>query len=421
MLLIIYAIFTFDKKTPYPSFYTLIPTIGTALVIIFATKQTVVGRLLANKALVGIGLISYSAYLWHQPLFAFARYSNVGDTSTFLLMVLVLFSFAFAYFNWKFIETPFRNKSTFTQNQIFLFSFIGILFFIAAGLAGQFSKGFEQRIDSEKREFLSYFENSIPEMKYLMGIGAPEKFRFECDFYDIEKYRNGHPTGIPVDNISDVCFVKKSGQQKTVFLWGDSHARQLYPGLKSTMPKEWQILQVTSSGCEAKLNARENKRDYCEYSNWFAYKTIVKTKPDVVVVGQNLNHSAGNMNAIGNELIGAGVKKVVFTGPTPHWIADLPQIIVRKIWLNTPQRTKIGLDIEVMKLDKKVRANFNNSSFMTYVSMVDYFCNVDGCFVYLGLDKKTGITTYDYGHLTPIASHFFAKDVLVKEIIDISE
>ena len=66
---IMYSIVFFDKQTPFPSFYTLIPTVGAVLIISYANNQTLVGRLLSNKLMVGIGLISYSAYLWHQPIF----------------------------------------------------------------------------------------------------------------------------------------------------------------------------------------------------------------------------------------------------------------------------------------------------------------------------------------------------------------
>lgn len=62
-----YAVFTFSKQTPFPSLYALVPTVGTALIILFATQQTTVGKFIGNKFFVGIGLISYSAYLWHQP------------------------------------------------------------------------------------------------------------------------------------------------------------------------------------------------------------------------------------------------------------------------------------------------------------------------------------------------------------------
>jgi peptidoglycan/LPS O-acetylase OafA/YrhL len=71
--MILLTIVFFDKSSPFPGVHALIPTIGTALVLGCATSETYVGRALAAKWVSGLGLLSYSAYLWHQPLFAFAR------------------------------------------------------------------------------------------------------------------------------------------------------------------------------------------------------------------------------------------------------------------------------------------------------------------------------------------------------------
>ena len=89
--MIIYSIIAFDETTPFPSLYALIPTIGTGLLIFCAVPNTVVHNLLSLKPIVGMGLISYSAYLWHQPLLAFARHRFLGETSDFLLISLWFF------------------------------------------------------------------------------------------------------------------------------------------------------------------------------------------------------------------------------------------------------------------------------------------------------------------------------------------
>ena len=101
LLLLAYAVFAFDKETPSPSLYTLLPTIGTALIILFATPQTFAGQLLGHKLFVGVGLISYSAYLWHQPILAFARHRSLSEPSQFLFGALALAAFVPAYLSWK--------------------------------------------------------------------------------------------------------------------------------------------------------------------------------------------------------------------------------------------------------------------------------------------------------------------------------
>jgi hypothetical protein len=139
--LIFYAVFAYDKATPYPGFYTLLPTLGTALIILFATQKNTVGRFLGNNALVGIGLLSYSAYLWHQPLFAFARHRSLSEPSQAHFAFLSLLSLALAYLSWKFVENPFRNKGTHNKGRILFLSAIFTLLFIFLGTAGSIKPG----------------------------------------------------------------------------------------------------------------------------------------------------------------------------------------------------------------------------------------------------------------------------------------
>ena len=417
LFLILLSVFAFDNQTPFPSLYALTPTLGAALIILFATQQTVVGKLLGCKLFVGMGLISYSAYLWHQPLFAFARHRSIEEPSKSLLGALGVAAVVLAYITWKFVETPFRNKRNFSRGKIFAIAVFGSAFFASVGISGYLTNGFDGRLSAEQKVFLSYFENDIPEWKYFMRMDMFHTYRAQCDFYDLGKYRSGYSTKIPIENISDECFVRDNSLKNAVLVWGDSHAQQFYPGLKKALPSNWQILQVASSGCAAKLNGKPNKEDYCDFSNWFAYKTIVETRPDVVVVGQNLNHSYSNMMLISQHLKSIGVKKVVFTGPTPHWITDLPKLVAQRFFDDTPRRTFAGIDKKISKLDMKLKADFAQSNSANFVSVMDYFCNEGGCLVYIGDDRRDGITTWDYGHLSPVASYHFARDVLVKEIV----
>ncbi len=108
-VLIVYAVFAFDNKTPFPSVYALVPTLGTALILVFNNQESWTQRILSSRLLVGLGLVSYSAYLWHQPLLAFAR-MRFGPLEPALALGLCAGSIVLAYFSWKYVETPFRQK-----------------------------------------------------------------------------------------------------------------------------------------------------------------------------------------------------------------------------------------------------------------------------------------------------------------------
>ena len=126
LLAIIYSILAYSEKTPFPSLYTLVPIVGIVLLILFGGQGTLVARLLSVKYLVGIGVISYSAYLWHQPMFAFARISLSDAPSPSLMICLSIISVVLGYFSWRFVERPFRNAETIGRKvliNIFTFSF----------------------------------------------------------------------------------------------------------------------------------------------------------------------------------------------------------------------------------------------------------------------------------------------------------
>ncbi|MDC1332626.1 acyltransferase [Gammaproteobacteria bacterium] len=147
--MIVYSIIAFDETTPFPSLYALIPTIGTGLLILCAVPKTFIHKFLSLKFIVGIGLISYSAYLWHQPLLAFTRHRLLGEVSDLILIILCVASLVMAWFSWRFVEKPFRNKQTFLQKHIFLLSLVGIICFGAIGLLLHANKGFTDRIQTD--------------------------------------------------------------------------------------------------------------------------------------------------------------------------------------------------------------------------------------------------------------------------------
>ncbi|MEK9139851.1 MAG: acyltransferase, partial [Nitrospirota bacterium] len=120
--LIAVAALTFSKETPFPGLYALVPTVGAGLIIVFGSPETFVGRLLASRVLVGVGLISYSAYLWHQPLLSFARHRSLTELGEMVIAGIIVLTFGLAYMTWRYVETPFRRGNIVPQRLLWRFS-----------------------------------------------------------------------------------------------------------------------------------------------------------------------------------------------------------------------------------------------------------------------------------------------------------
>jgi len=225
LLLIIYSIIFFDKQTPFPSFYTLIPVLGAGLIIVFSDCNTLLGRFLSNKLFVAIGLISYSLYLWHQPIFAFLRLKTLGEPTHDAFVVAILIAVSLSYFSYRFIERPFRNKSKISRYSIFKYSLISLIIMITVGMIGWGSNGFEQ----------SFKHNS-----YLATVKSSPK-REEC-----------HTRGHKYLKISDAC--RYFGKNITWASFGDSHTVELAYSLAEVLKKKDEgLLHLSFSGCPPAL------------------------------------------------------------------------------------------------------------------------------------------------------------------------
>ncbi len=112
-----------DETTPIPSFNGLLPTVGTGLIIAFARPESIVSRILSLRLLVGLGLISYSAYLWHQPIFAFVRlHEDRTSLDLTLSAELIAITLSLAYLSWRFVETPFRDRTKVPTSRVWRMS-----------------------------------------------------------------------------------------------------------------------------------------------------------------------------------------------------------------------------------------------------------------------------------------------------------
>ncbi len=138
LAMIVAANFIYDEHTPFPSLFSLVPVFGACLIILFASADSLVGRVLSWRPMVAIGLMSYSAYLWHQPLFAFARIRSLTTPSEGLMAGLTMVSLGFAWLSWRYVERPFRSSGRFgawTQHSVLVAALFGCVSIAFGGWA----------------------------------------------------------------------------------------------------------------------------------------------------------------------------------------------------------------------------------------------------------------------------------------------
>jgi hypothetical protein len=413
--LIIIGVIVITKDNNFPGWWAVLPTIGAALIISAGMQAWFNRTVLSNRVLVWFGLISFPLYLWHWPLLSFARIVGIEKQPTQgIRIAAIVISIILAWLTYKLIEKPIRLGKSGNAKTIILFVLMLIVGFV--GYHTYKHDGFRFRL-KDRQEFADYFDNSLPNWRYFEREGIFEKYRMECDFYDVQKLLIGQSTQIPRTEINNKCFERNRSYSNSVFIWGDSHAQHLYFGLKNYLPSTWQILQVATSACSPFIYLESSTTNYCLQSNWFALKTISEIKPDVVIVAQAIGHNIDTFNQIIEKLKSLGVKKIILVGSTPHWTSNLPKIIITKLWGNTPRRTYKGVDQKVLSDNALLQEQFKQTDSEIFANVIDVFCNKEGCLTYLGDDKKTGITTIDYGHLTPLASEYLAKNLLVNLIV----
>lgn len=412
--LIVAGLLRITEARAFPGWWALLPTFGAALLIAAGAQAWLNRRVLGHPALVAIGLISFPLYLWHWPLLVFIRLVERAPPPAAVRAGALAVAAVLAWLSYRWVEKPIRSGGNIRAKTTALLASMALVG--GVGVATWYGDGLPFRLE-DRQEFGDYFENDPAQWRYFTRVGIPEKNHFECEFFDIERYRAGDVSSVPRASIPEHCYRRDPAKPKAVMLWGDSHAEHLSYGIRRNLPADWQVLQVASSGCPPNLAQLAPSRiEQCAQSNWFAMQTVLQARPDVVVVGQKSGHTPERFRQIATRLQSMGVKRVVFVGPVPHWGDTLPALMMTQLWATKPSRTMTGMDTTVLDRDAALKAGFPRMAGVTYVSLTDFLCNRDGCITYLGDDPKTGITSFDYGHFTPVASDLLGKGLLAKAI-----
>lgn len=188
----------FNGSMPFPGAWALVPTVGAALVIYAGTNdQSLTHRLLGLAVVVGIGLLSYSLYLWHWVTIVFARYYVIRPLVDAERVLVLIASLGLAWLSWRFVERPFRGRAGVgTRTSVFAGAAVASGLVLAGAFALAHGTGLPQRFTPEALR-LAAAENDY----------GPRFYR--C--------------------MNSICSIGAEGAEPSFMLWGDSHARALVP------------------------------------------------------------------------------------------------------------------------------------------------------------------------------------------------
>jgi SGNH domain (fused to AT3 domains) len=338
--LIVWPTLAYSDTTRFPGLAALPPTIGAAILIHAGTcGDSLVKRALGWKPLVGVGLISYSLYLWHWPVIVFAQLASplpLGKADKWILLALAA---VLASLTWAFIETPFRRKIVLSQRGS-LMTAAGVFACCLVGFSTLVIRwdGIPQRVDAAIRP----------------AVLANEAIKTTWAYPDECKANYRRKLG-PEDAVT-YCPIGGAGPS-TLLFWGDSQIEQLFP-LLSNFAKDGslsrKIVAVTSGGCLPVIGLNRVDAGFdCDTFNRRVLARAIQPDIDAVVLGSavygwfalckpesgctgfNNPHEffdflGQNLSNELKRLAGSG-KKVVILKPFPTYPVSIPEYLNKEI------------------------------------------------------------------------------------------
>ncbi|QJD59154.1 acyltransferase [Pseudomonas sp. gcc21] len=380
--LIMFSFFAYDSSTPFPSLYALVPIVGVCLLIVFTVEGSLVYKLLASRLMVGIGLISYSAYLWHQPVLALAKYTLLDNYTYMTMVVLCLVVLVISYLSWRFVEAPFRSGKLSEKRFVFPVSGIGLASFVLLGFGIDNRAFFDNKMVGDDVEYISYLEYNESD-DWLGGARVGKCFLTTKE--DNFAFFNA-------DECLDI-----SDKKADILLFGDSHAAHLNSALLHLYPNT-NVLQATSSGCLPLLPLTGEKR--CVDLNDYVFNTFLPEgeKLDVIILSGRWQLSDSERLEFTLPYLNQFADKIFIIGPTVEYSKDLPTLLVQaSLYGAEPEMLEHFRNDDRFSVDGELKKAVNKDR-AEYLSVIDTLCS-EGKQCQSVTAENVPIA-FDYGHFT---------------------
>tara|TARA_B100000795_G_scaffold218620_1_gene172750 strand:- start:3850 stop:5754 length:1905 start_codon:yes stop_codon:yes gene_type:complete len=393
-LTLMFSFAYFDNTDDHPTFLTLIPVIATYLIIQDTNKENLINRLLSFKALVFVGLISYSLYMWHHPIFSFAKILGVGEKSLLIKLSFIILSIILGFITYRFIEKPFRKDG----DQIFKINKINIIgVSIILVIITLYSL-----VSYQKTQYPTIAQYLYKKTWFITKTYFKPCFQRKTFF----------------------CSFNENKNNQTVFLVGDSIMASIQEELKNGLTqKNINFIPMTNAGCDF-LKIENNKRANCNKKIIENRIKKIKDKKGATII-LHLNYT-GNIQ---EEILKDFSKKI------ENYLAEDYRII---LIYPIPQMTKhVSIEVEKNIKNNEGQINFVNIDFSKYSQeskkIFDLFDTINNKNLYKIYPHKKFCNTYlknkcigntqdylyfiDTSHLSKKGSELINMDLI--KIIDI--
>lgn len=294
--------FLLDASVAWPSAWALVPTLGTAAVIIAGSAGTGVG-LLSWKPFVWIGGLSYSLYLWHWPLLIAAQnvWGELGQKRGLLVMLLSIIP---AWLSLKLLENPVRHSKRLARSNSLTLSLglnlsvVGVIAGLLLAMATPSTGGTTSSTGNIEELGANTLERSGDGTSGLVVVDESPMTPSPTDA--VLDVPSAYDEGCQADtDVTDPSFCEYGAENgsRTVVLAGDSKALQWVDALdKVAKEQDWTLLVATKSACTfSQARITTNGRDYDECREYSAklLDDILERKPDTVIVSQGAPSAEG--------------------------------------------------------------------------------------------------------------------------------
>jgi peptidoglycan/LPS O-acetylase OafA/YrhL len=406
VFLIIFSFCFYDDSVRHPSYVTAIPVAGTMLVVWFATKDDIVSRMLSSKPFVSVGLISYSLYLWHFPIFALAR-SDDAALSDITKLLLIAITGCLAVVTFFLVERPVRAPAVLGRRKL-----VGVLVTTFGALFLAFASVYATDGAAFRYDDFSKFVN----MTYWSIDDRDKRYRDYATYYGcwVWVMNDGYD---PTNPFGECRSQEGAGDKRKILVIGDSHAAVLMPGLIDRFGRD-AIAQRTASTCFPSPNVRSNSgsksvhHDYCLLEMAQAYSDIERIKPDLILI-------AGSWQMQGKEriqhedffrkellpLLGNYKDKTIIVGPLVRWNRGGLRKQLLDIYRSTGSIPRRLAPLQAtFVLDEKMAA-ISRDLGLRYLSPAKVFCDQETCLTKVS-ERPEGVAAWDRAHLSIEASKF---------------